>query len=177
MPAGICSQRETHYSVSGKTHKRYFVAEEFGELLQLREAFGKAMVVLMVDDELKAEGRRGGGRPQRRNLIAVNGGENLAERLELVGVKTQPEGTGWLYSSYQLVALRGVQPPLYLPCCLSSWFLWEKGRTKARFLRSKNGKSERRSEKGTTKGSSCSSLPQATIKTQSHTPSTLPSHP
>jgi hypothetical protein len=71
MPAGICSQRETHYSVLGKTHKRYLVAEEFGELLQLRETFAKAMVVLLVDDELKAEGRREGCRPRRRhNLIA-----------------------------------------------------------------------------------------------------------
>jgi len=77
------------------------------------------MVVLMVDDELKAEGRREGGGPRRRDLIAVDGGENLAERLGLVGVKTQPEGTGYLHLSYQLSSGPPVKKPLYLPCCLS----------------------------------------------------------
>jgi len=120
------SERETHYNVLGKTCKRYLVAEEFGELLQLRETLGKVMVVLMVDGELEV-----GSVARGRDLIAVNGGENLTERLGLVGVKTQPEGTGCLYLSYQLVAGQGVKKPLYLPCCLSSWFFfWDKGRTK-----------------------------------------------
>jgi len=75
------------------------VAEEFGKLLQLRETLGEAMVVLMVDGELEAVSRRSVGNPRRRrrNLIAVDGGENLAERLGLVGVKAQPEGAGCLY--------------------------------------------------------------------------------
>jgi hypothetical protein len=59
------------------------------------------MVVLMVDGELEAVSRRSVGNPRRRrrNLIAVDGGENLAERLGLVGVKAQPEGAGCLYLS------------------------------------------------------------------------------
>ena len=75
------------------------MAEEFGKLLQLRETLGEAMVVLMVDGELEAVSRRSVGNPRRRrrNLIAVDGGENLAERLGLVGVKAQPEGAGCLY--------------------------------------------------------------------------------
>ena len=75
------------------------MAEEFGKLLQLRETLGEAMVVLMVNGELEAVSRRSVGNPRRRrrNLIAVDGGENLAERLGLVGVKAQPEGAGCLY--------------------------------------------------------------------------------
>ena len=80
------------------------MAEEFGELLQLRETLGKVLVVLMVDGELEA-----GSVARGRDLIAVNGGENLTERLGLVGVKTLPEGTGCLYLSYQLLASRGVK--------------------------------------------------------------------
>ena len=77
------------------------MAEELGKLLQLRETLGEAMVVLMVDGELEAVSRRSVGNPRRRrrNLIAVDGGENLAERLGLVGVKAQPEGAGCLYLS------------------------------------------------------------------------------
>jgi hypothetical protein len=72
------------------------VAEEFGKLLQLRETLGEAMVVLMVDGELEVVRMSS---VDRRNLIAVDGGENLAERLGLVGVKAQPEGAGCLYLS------------------------------------------------------------------------------
>ena len=71
------------------------MAEEVGKLLQLRETVGDAMVVLMVDGELVVVSRR----RRRRNLIAVDGGENVAERLGLVGVKALPEGAGCLYSS------------------------------------------------------------------------------
>ena len=85
------SERETHYNnVLRITYKRYLAAEEFSELLQLRETLVKAMVVLTVDDELEAEARREGVR--RRDLIAVDGGENLVERLGLVRVKAPPEG-------------------------------------------------------------------------------------
>ena len=82
------------------------MAEEFGKLLQLRETLGEAMVVLTADGELEVVSRRsvGNARRRRRNLIAVDGGQNLAERLGLVGVKTQPEGAGCLYLKYQLVA-------------------------------------------------------------------------
>ena len=76
------------------------MAEEFGKLLQLREILGEAMVVLMVDGELEAVSTVVvNPRRRRRNLIAVDGGENLAERLGLVGVKAQPEVAGCLYLS------------------------------------------------------------------------------
>ena len=68
------------------------MAEKLGEFLQLRKALGKTLALFAVDGELEV---RGGFR--RRDLMAVDGGENLAERLRLVGVKAQPEGTGCLY--------------------------------------------------------------------------------
>ena len=47
-------------------------------------------MIFAVDSELKVEAPTAG----RRNLIAVEGGEDLVERLGLVWVKACPEGTG-----------------------------------------------------------------------------------
>ena len=60
--------------------------------------------------------------------MAVDGGENLADRLRLVGVKAPPEGTGCLY--FISLCPEGGGRPLILPCFLSSRCLscvcWEK---------------------------------------------------
>jgi hypothetical protein len=59
------------------------------QCLKLGEAVSKAVVILAVDDKRN----RGILRQHRRHLIAVQGGENLVERLRLIRVKTCPEGT------------------------------------------------------------------------------------
>lgn len=80
------------------------------------------MVILVVDGKLKVEAAMPCG---RRNLIAVNGGEDFVERLRLVWVKAYPEGMGGMC----LVFINGLGQLFILPCravpvcCYSPWLI------------------------------------------------------
>ena len=79
------------------------------------------MVILAVDSELKVEAAVSS---RRRNLKAVKGGEDLVERLRLVWVNADPEGTGGMCLVFINVGKFFSLPCRSIPICFySPWLI------------------------------------------------------